>query len=80
MFYCYSRCLYCGIRTIHEVCHRHSRPNRLGHFDRAAIEASPNPEEEQALRWERSSRRAWARWFNRPPEVCPPTCKGEEYE
>lgn len=21
---CYSRCLYCGRRTVHEVCHGHS--------------------------------------------------------
>ena len=25
VFICYNRCLYCGRRTNHEVCHQHSR-------------------------------------------------------
>lgn len=78
MFICFSRCYVCGIRTPHEVCHRHSRPNRLGHLDETAIAFSADPEAERRRRLERSNRRAWGRWFDRPQEVCPPTCKGIE--
>jgi len=78
MFICFSRCHVCGIRTPHEVCHRHSRPNRLGHLDEAGIAASPDPEDERERRYQRSQYRAWKRWFDRPQEVCPPMCKGGE--
>jgi len=79
MIICFSRCLYCGIRTPHEVCHRcRSGKSRAYRIDEVAVDASPNPEREWALRWDQSHRRTWERWFNRPPEVCPPTCKGIE--
>ena len=74
MFVCLSRCLWCGRRTPHEVCHRHARPNRLGHIDRAAVDASPDPQREWAKRWARSSSRAWKRWYNAEPETCTPPC------
>jgi hypothetical protein len=81
MFVCFSRCLYCGRRTPHEVCHRHGGlrgRNRLGDIDRAAVDALPTEAEREAewsRRWERSHHRAWRRWFDAPPEECTdPAC------
>jgi hypothetical protein len=69
MTVCFSRCLYCGRLTRHEVCHRHStRNSRLGDID-PSISA-----EEWQKRMERSSDRAWKRWYGREPETCPPGC------
>lgn len=51
---CYTRCLYCGRRTPHEVCHRHSTilggrtPNVAGY----------------------GLARAWKRGFPKEPEEC----------
>ena len=78
-FLCFSRCLYCGRRTPHEVCHRHGKPNALGRLDQAAVDALPTEEarqEEWSRRWERSHDRAWKRWFYREPEECDdPECR-----
>ena len=76
MIVCFSRCYECGVRTPHEICHRHSKPNRLGHIDEAAVAASADPEFERYARLERSRDRAWRRWSGRT-EVCPPTCQGD---
>lgn len=76
MIVCFSRCLYCGLRTPHEVCHRHAGlkgRNRLGNLDIAAVDAMPTEEERSAewsRRFERSHRRAWRRWFDAEPEEC----------
>lgn len=80
MIVCFSRCIYCGRRTKHEVCHLHSaKTNRLHRPDEAAIDALPTEEERQAewtRRWERASSRAWKRHFYREPEVC--ACPDED--
>lgn len=56
---CHQRCLYCGRRTPHEVCHLHSRAmpprNRLGSGKGDFATAMD---------------RAWKRHFGREPEVC----------
>ncbi len=79
MFLCFSRCLWCGRRTPHEVCHRHGfGRSRLGNLDAAAVDALPTEEQrrqEWSRRWERSHSRAWRRWFYRDPEECTdPAC------
>jgi hypothetical protein len=63
---CFSRCLWCGRRTPHEVCHLHAFHNRLGNFKGG----DSLTDEEHARRWDRSSRRAWRRWFSAEPETC----------
>jgi hypothetical protein len=35
---CYSRCLYCGRRTPHEVCHGHSEALNPGWWDKLEAE------------------------------------------
>lgn len=80
MIVCFSRCLYCGRRTPHEVCHRcSSGKSRAYRIDVAAVDASHDPDREWSLRWERAHRRTWERWFYREPETCPPTCQGEPW-
>lgn len=77
MIVCFSRCLWCGIRTPHEVCHRcRSGRSRAYTIDQAAVDAAKDPQEEWARRWHRSHARTWARWFPRT-ETCPASCEGE---
>ena len=73
MIICFSRCLWCGRRTPHEVCHRHVTGSR-GQIDEAAVDASPDPDREWSRRWDRAQGRRWRRWFNAEPETCTPPC------
>jgi len=74
MIVCFSRCLWCGRRTPHEVCHLHRTGSRLGDIDEVAVNASPDPDREWSRRWERSQQRAWKRWFYAEPETCTAPC------
>ena len=75
-FVCFNRCLYCGRRTPHEVCHLHPIGGRLGSAGQvvtARIHALPTVEAQQAAwgaHFDRAMDRAWRRWFNAEPEVC----------
>jgi len=78
MIVCYNRCLYCGRRTPHEVCHLHSRfgRNRIGSVTPAVqkrLDAIVD-EERRMDAWgshfTRAMNSAWRRHFNREPEVC----------
>ena len=80
---CLNRCLYCGRRTPHEVCHLHGRfgRNRIGSVTpavQARLNAIPDEERRQAAwgdHFTTAMSRAWRRHFAREPEVCDdPTC------
>lgn len=76
VFVCYSRCLYCGRRTPHEVCHRHRLGGRVGAAGTtvtARLNAIPDEERQRAAwgrHFDRAQAAAWRRGFGKPPEVC----------
>jgi hypothetical protein len=61
---CYSRCLWCGRRTPHEICEYHSR-HGYAHLDESDAKS-----DSWERRWYLAQNRAWKRWANRPAETC----------
>lgn len=73
MFICFSRCLICGRRTPHELCHRHSLT-----INGMKFWPSQGPSGND---FNRNQARMWARNFNKPQEVCvDPKCPARDDE
>ena len=71
MIVCFSRCLICGRRTLHETCHRHSLAiNGMKFWPSDGLSGKD---------FRRNQNRMYRRHFNDEPEVCTnPACPAAE--
>ena len=63
---CYSKCLYCGRRTPHEVCHEHSEALHPGWWD--ALEAAFVPDQDDPELGAIDA--IWGTGYDKEPEAC----------